>query len=137
MNQWILWAVLALGTWGFWGLFPKLAVKYISPTSALFYEALGAVVCGVVIALLAGGKPEYSSRGALFAFLTGVTAILGGWFYLYAARSANISTVVVITALYPLITVILAWTVLGEAITQRQLLAMILALGAVSLLATE
>jgi transporter family protein len=137
MNQWILYTVLALVSWGIWGLFPKLSLQYLSPNSAIFYEALGAAVCGISIAILAGGKPEFSPRGSLFAFVTGATAILGAWFYLYAARNTNISTVAVVTAMYPVITVVLAWAVLGESMTHRQLLAMLLALGAIVLVATE
>ena len=137
MKSWVAWALLALVTWGFWGLFPKLAVKYISPTSALFYEAVGAGVCGAVLALCFGGKPELNFHGALFGVLTGVTVVVGGWFYLFAAKEANTSSVVVLTAMYPIVTIALAALILKEQITGRQIVAMLLALCAVALLVTE
>jgi transporter family protein len=138
MQSWLIWALLAMLTWGFWGLLPKLAVKFSDPTSALFFEAIGAGICGVTLALIFGGKPEFNPKGALFAGLTGMTAILGGWFYLYAARSAiTISSVVLLTALYPIVTVMLAVVFLKEPMTTKQIIALILALLAVILLATE
>ena len=36
MKDWFLPAVFIPLVWGFWGLFPKLAVRYISPTSAMY-----------------------------------------------------------------------------------------------------
>jgi transporter family protein len=137
MNNWVGWSLLALVTWGFWGLFPKLATKYTDPNSAIFYEALGAAFCGILLSLYFGGKPEVNFKGCLFGGLTGAAAMLGGWFYLYAARSTNISSVVVLTALYPVVTIILAALTLKEPISVRQIIALILAFAAITLLATE
>jgi len=137
MNNWITWSLLALLTWGLWGLLPKFAVKYIDPNSAIFYEALGCALCGIILSLFFGGKPDADLRGSLFAGLTGVVGILGAWFYLYAARSTNISSVVVLTALYPVVTIVLAVFMLKEPLSLRQVVALMLALVAISLLATE
>jgi transporter family protein len=137
MPSWIVWSLLALVTWGLWGFFPKLAVNYISPKDALIYDALGTGISGVLIALCIGGRPAPSLAGATFAALTGLTAILGGLFYLYAAREANISVVVVLTALYPIVTVLLAAIFLKESLTQRQILSLLLALAAIIVMATD
>ena len=49
MKSWFLPAIFIPIVWGFWGLLPKLAVKYISPTHAMVYQTGGAVVFGIVL----------------------------------------------------------------------------------------
>jgi transporter family protein len=137
MNNWLVCSILALVTWGFWGLFPKLAVTYTNPTTALFYEAVGSMICGFGLALYFGGIPEASFKGAFFGIMTGMVALLGAWFYLNASRNANISLVVVITALYPVVTVLLAVIFLKEPFGLKQSIALVLSLIAIALLATD
>jgi len=52
MNDWVIFAILALLVWGFWGFFPKLATNYISPKSVLVYEVIGAIIVGVAVLFL-------------------------------------------------------------------------------------
>src|ERR1035438_9093374 len=77
MKSWIPWSLLALLSWGFWGLFPKLATNYISPRSAILYESLGAALAGLVALLSIGAPREANSRGVLFGVLTGLCAFTG------------------------------------------------------------
>ena len=135
MNSWFLWTMLALVTFGFWGFFPKLAVNYISPQSALIYQVLGGLFVGLVGLSLVGFKPDTHPMGILFAVLTGITGVLGTLFYYSAAARGQISIVVSITALYPLITILLASVFLHETLTLKQISGLCLAIGAIVLLA--
>lgn len=100
------------------------------------FEALGAAFCGFAIFLLSNEKLQFESTGVMFAVATGITAILGGWFYLRAASMASISVVVVVTAFYPVVSVFLAVLFLGENLNSREILAVALGLAAILVNAT-
>jgi transporter family protein len=134
MENWLLTALISLVIYGFWGFFPKLAVSYINPQSALVYEIAGAAAVGLLVLSLIQFQPETHPKGILFAVLTGVAGMVGTFFYFAAARSGKIAVVVSITALYPLFTILYAALFLREPITLKQFAGMILALIAIVLL---
>ncbi len=135
-GNWLLPALLALVIYGFWGFFPKIAVNYISPQSALVYEVAGAMLVGLVVLFLIDFTPESHPKGILFAMLTGIAGMTGTLFFFAAAQKGKISVVVSLTAIYPLITVLLAILFLKEPLTIKQLCGMAMAIGAILLLAT-
>ena len=135
MDGWLWSALAALMLYGLWGIFPKIAVSYISPQSALLYQIGGAMLVGIVALAQPGFRLESHPRGILFAVLTGIAGMTGTLFYLHAARHGKISVVVTLTALYPLLTILLATLVLKEPLTVKQLCGMGLALVAIVLVA--
>ncbi len=134
MENWLLPASAALIVYGLWGFFPKLAVTYINPASALIYEVAGAMLVGLISLWWVGFQPESHPKGILFAMLTGVTGMLGTLFFFAAASRGKISVVVSMTALYPLITIMLAAIFLREPITAKHALGMLCAVTAIVLL---
>lgn len=136
MENWLVTALISLIIYGFWGFFPKLAVNYISPTSAVVYEVAGALVVGLLCLAMTGFQPASHPKGVLFAVLTGIAGMLGTLFYFMAASRGKIAVVVSITALYPLITILLAALFLREPLSVKQLLGMCFALLAIILLST-
>ena len=136
MESWFIWTVLAMITFGFWGFFPKLAVNYISPQSALIYQVLGGMVVGLIALVTAGFKPEIQPMGMLYAFLTGITGVLGTLFYYAATSRGQLTIVVSLTALYPLITILLAFIFLHETISLKQTVRLFFALTAIILLSS-
>ena len=136
MNSWVIFAILAMIVWGFWGFFPKLATNYISPKSVLVYEVIGAIIVGMAVLFLVNFKPEVNAKGITFAILTGIAGTLGALFFIFAVSRGETSVVVTTTALYPLITIILAFLILKEPITMKQGIGMIFAFAAMMLLST-
>jgi bacterial/archaeal transporter family protein len=134
MENWLIPAVTALFIYGLWGFFPKLAVTYINPLSAMIYQIAGAMLVGAIGLSLLGFRPDAHPKGILFAVLTGMAGVLGTLFYFIAASRGKISVVVSLTALYPLITILLAAVFLREAITVTQIFGMIFAVIAIVLL---
>jgi transporter family protein len=130
-------ALLALVCWGFWGFFPKLAGKHIpDPFSGVVLQYVGSVACLVAYGAARGSLiPSFNLRGALWAGLAGVAATAGMGFYYRAAARAPVSQVAVTTALYPIVSVALAFAFLGERLTPRQWVGAGFALVAVALLA--
>ncbi|MBU4260342.1 MAG: EamA family transporter [Proteobacteria bacterium] len=136
MDNWLLSALLAMIIYGFWGFFPKIAVSYISPQSALVFEVAGAILVGLVILFLIKFNLQFHPKGILFAVLTGIAGMTGTLFFFAAVQKGKISIVVGLTALYPLITVMLAVIFLREPLTFKQIIGLILACGAILLLST-
>jgi transporter family protein len=135
MDSWFIWTILAMVTFGAWGFFPKLAVNYISPQSALIYQVIGGLLVGIVGLAMINFKPETHPMGILYAFLTGITGVLGTLFYYAAASRGQISIVVSLTALYPLITIMLAIIFLHETLMLKQVIGLGFAVAAIVLLA--
>jgi len=133
MNDWFIFAILALLTWGLWGFFPKLATNYINPKSSLIYMALGTVIVGIIVLFLVGFKPEIHTKGITFAILAGIAGGLGALFFLFAVSRGKLSVVVTTSALYPLVTIILASIILKEPITLKQGIGILFALVAMIL----
>ena len=134
MRPWLIYALISLVLYGFWGFFPKLAVRDVDPMSALLYEIIGACFIGLIVLISIGTDLQFTRAGFWFAFLTGVSGMVGTLFFFKAAKYGPISVVVSLTALYPLIAIILAVIFLKEPITLRQFFGMGLALIAIFLM---
>src|SRR5690348_716485 len=106
MTQWLPAALLALFSFGLWGLFSKLTLAYIDAKSALVFQTAGVLIVGVIILSMLNFKPETDIKGLGFGLLTGLAYGVGCLFYLMAADKGKIVTVVTLTALYPLVTII-------------------------------
>ncbi len=132
-EKWMIYALLSLVIYGFWGFFPKLAVEHIRPLSALVYEVAGAILVGLCCLVAVGFKPDTHPKGIIFAMLTGIAGMLGTLFFFAAAGKGKISVVVSMTALYPLITILLAALILKEPITVKQVFGMLFAMLAIFL----
>lgn len=134
MKPWIIWSILALLSWGFFGFFPKLSVRYMRPESAIIFEALGGLVVALIALYKVDFRPEIHPQGILYAALTGFVGVMGALFYMQAATTKNVSVVAAITAVYPIITIALAMLLLRESLTWRQIAGMALALIAIWLI---
>lgn len=135
MDSSFFWTLLAMLTFGAWGFFPKLAVNYINPQSALIYQVIGGLLVGIVGLAMLNFKPETHPMGIVYALLTGITGVLGTFFYYAAASRGQISVVVSLTALYPLFTILLAVIFLHETLVLKQVIGLCFAVAAIVMLA--
>jgi transporter family protein len=134
MKGWLANSIVALFCFGLWAFFPKISVKYMSAKSALLYEVLGGVAVGVVVFCTLGTRAQWSLKGALPAFLTGIAGYVGFLFFLYAVEVGKVTIVSAVTAVYPVIAIILARIFLDEHIHTVHYIGIVLALIAVVLL---
>lgn len=134
MTTWLPAALFALFNFGLWGLFTKLTINHIDSRSALVYQTMGVLIIGCLTYTLLGFKTAVNLKGVSFGLLTGITYGLGCLFYFIAADKGKIETVVTLTALYPLITIILSYILFREAISLKQCIGIVLALFAIFLL---
>lgn len=135
MHDWILSAVCALLLWGIAAFMPKLAVSDIGPHNLLFFQIIGTALMAVPLFTYLGPKGAAFSGGSLFGILTGMATIGGSLFYLIAINKGKVSAVIGITALYPVVTILLAFLVLREPMTLKQICGMMMSLGAILLIA--
>ena len=131
MTQWLPSALLALLSFGLWGFFTKLAIVYIDSKSALVYQTAGVLVIGLITLMFIDFKPASHLKGLGFGLLTGIAYGIGCLFYFIAADKGKLITVVTLTALYPLVTILLSFILLREGINIKQCAGIMLALLAI------
>lgn len=134
MTQWLPAALVALFSFGLWGFFTKLAITHIDSKSALIYQTAGVLLVGLFTLHLMHFKPATDLKGVGFGLLTGLAYGVGCLFYFIAADKGKIITVVTLTALYPLVTILLSYLLLREAVSFKQCFGIILALVAIYLM---
>jgi bacterial/archaeal transporter family protein len=144
LKPWLLLSLAALLIWGGWGIFANLTAQHLRTYSAIFWEVVGAALVAIVVLVvfLRFTGLETNPRGVTFGMLTGVTYTVGLVFLFFALRSGvseaavgtggRVHTILVITAMYPLVAAVLNYTILNEPLTGRQLLGMGLGVGAIA-----
>jgi len=136
MSEWLPAAVLALFSFGCWGFFSKLAIIYIDAKSALVFQTVGVLMIGIIILSSLHFKPATDIKGLGFGLLTGMAYGIGCLFYLIAADRGKVTTIVTLTALYPLVTIVLSYLFLQETINMKQFIGIIFALIAIILMSS-
>ncbi len=136
MKEWLFPTFGAFVLWGLWSFIPKITTKYISPKSAMLFEVLGGMMVATIVLFSLKFRPDIHPKGVLLAITTGILGYTGALFFLYAASKGPISLVAILSALYPVIALVLAMIFLKEPISIKQGLGVVLALGAMILIAT-
>lgn len=135
MKIWYLYAVLTVLTWGLWGFCSKIAANYTKPKQALLFQTVGIMVFALLVLMLEKFKIEWHPLGFNWAALGGFLAFVGFLTFFAALDQGKASTVVTLSALYPLVTILLSIGFLHERLTMRQGVGIVLALAASMLLA--
>ena len=135
MKTWYIYAVLTVVTWGLWGVFSKLASNYSKPKQALLFQTVGVLAFAIVVLFMERFRFEWSLPGFSWAALGGFFAFVGFLTFFAALDTGNASTVVTLSALYPLVTILLSVSFLHETLTTRQGIGIAVALVASVLLA--
>jgi transporter family protein len=133
---WFWFAAITLIAWGIVGLLQKLSTNYISAESSLIWLVVGFIL---LQPLLYPGKAVlyYSGWNLMWALLSGVLNALGAWALFAAMKSGGKASIICpVTALYPLVVVLLVPFILHESITLLQAAGVLCALTAVVLLST-
>ena len=128
MKSWFVPAILTLIFFGLWGFFPKITTRYIEPKSALVYEVAGGALVGLSVPVWLSFKPQVHPVGTFLGVITGIFGFVGALFFLYAVSRGNASIVVTLSALYPLVVILLSRIFLDEPITLKQGIGIALAL---------
>src|SRR5262245_60283605 len=137
MGAWFYYACVATLCWGVVGLLQKLGTNRVSSRALLVWLIVGFVA---LLPLLwhDGALTGLSWRVVLIGLLGGVANGLGSWALFGALeRGAKASVAVPLTALYPLVTIVLARIFLAETLTFRQWIGIALAVAGGAMLSYE
>ena len=137
MDTWVFYACVATLCWGVVGLLQKLGTNRVSSRSLLVWLVVG--FAAMVPALWRNGDiTGLGWRVLLIGLLGGVANGLGSWALFEALeRGAKASVAVPLTALYPLVTIVLARIFLAETLTFRQWAGIALAVAGGAMLSYE
>ncbi len=121
--------VICIIAWGCWGIAQKLAVKHASPLmmqviSSYVYSIVGPIVFLYMKA--AGKETTWAPYGIAWTLLSCVLAVIGGLSFSMALQRASVNSVVGLTSAYPVLTFLLAATLLGEPVTLRKMLGIVI-----------
>ncbi len=135
VEKWLAYSLASLILWGAWGILVKYVSETLNWRQLYFYSGLATITLVLLIALTASHDVlSVGPRNAVLAVLAGVFGATGYVAMIKALEAGGKASIVVpLTSLYPAVTVILAWLLLGERITPSKATGIILALIAIYL----
>lgn len=132
--NWVGFSLMAMGLWGLWGFLSKVAALQL-PTGAAYLLAITGHLAVVGYLAATGGLViPWQPAGLAAALGAGICMAFGLLYFFKALAGGAASVVVPLTALYPVVTVILSWALLREGFNLQRLAGVALALAAVWLL---
>lgn len=124
-----------ISLWGLWGFFSKLAIQKIN-LQAAFWTSLSLTL--VITAFLFFTNQltpiKKDFQGILIALLAGLFTGLGTILFYIMLGKKPVGLLIAATALYPLVTIILASIFLKESLTLTKIVGLILAIVALFIL---
>ena len=131
----ILCSLLATLLWGAWAIGAQYSADRIGFfNSSLFYVLFSLMTVMTVYSISGFSFPKLTSTPAIIAMGTGIAGGLALICFQAAIKGGEISTVVPITGLYPIIPAIYGIMLLGEDVTPVKIIGILLAIIAAILL---
>ncbi len=131
MQGWYVFVLLAFVLWGLWAFLIKLAGRYFtSGFTLLLYGASYFIVVTLLSLLFFRNEinKDIFNIGLVFIVIASIASGLANLFFYSALSKGNASLVVPLTALYPLITIILSLVILKESLSFYQIIGIVFAL---------
>ena len=116
-------------------MFSKLASNVTKPRQALLFQTVGVLAFATVVLVMEKFRVEWNFAGFSWAALGGFFAFIGFLTFFAALDKGETSTVVTLSALYPVVTILISVAFLHERVTPRQGIGIVIALIASALLA--
>ena len=123
---------------GFAGFY--LCVRQAGDASVFWIATLtrtGGLFITAVVVVIGGKFRDITAAGVRWALLAGCVDSLGTIFFVRASQSGRLDEAVVISSLYPAVTVLLARIVLKEHLTRWRFVGLLAALAAVPMIAAQ
>lgn len=136
LPAWLGYSLLTVLLWGAWGAVSKMASNGVDANTNQIYFTVG--LLPIVLILFRSPRLKEGSSivgGAGWAFITGILGGVGNIAFFYALhKGGKVSIVAPSTALFPVVTVVLAMVFLKERLGNLQKAGLVFALGAIYLL---
>ena len=142
LPMWLFWSLASIVLWGVWGLVSKIASEGVDAyvNQLLYTVGLAPLMVFVGWTVSRRGRGDRAERrklqqGIFWAFLTGILGGVGNLAFFQAlVKGGKASVVAPVTALFPMVTVILALVFLKERLGRVQWVGLGLAFVAIYLL---
>lgn len=135
-EAWFLPALMALCIWGVTVFLPKIILRDMKPLHMIVFGNFFFLGTAIVVLALYGFDLQFTAKGFGLALISGICGALGQIFYLRALKHGPVSYVVLVSALYPVVATLLAFTVLREPLSARQACGVAMGLCAIVMLVT-
>lgn len=137
--KWLMWSLLTIVLWGTWGLVSKIASTGVDAYMNQLLYTVGLAPLMVFVAITVhrerGEKSAKRNVGTFWAFLTGILGGVGNIAFFQAlVHGGKASVVAPVTALFPMVTVLLALMFLKEKLGRTQWIGLALAFAAIYML---
>lgn len=134
MPRWLFWTLLTLVSWGIWAVLFRRIEGQLSEAQCQIISTLGVLP---ILAALGWARNSEAKRstlaGVTLAFGSGILSCLGNIACYQALHHAKASTVVPMTAMSPVVTILLAIPILKERVRPIQWLGIAVSLAAILL----
>lgn len=134
-KPWLPPTLAALCVWGVWAFLPKMALQSLPPHNVIFYEAIGNFIVTIPVLIWLKFKLSTDRTTVSYVAMTSVLTVCAILSYFTALNSGPVAVIATMTAMYPIISLVLARVVLKERVNKRQMLAIFMAMCAILLLA--
>lgn len=121
MPQWLFWTLLTLFSWGVWAVLFRRIEGQLSESQCQIVSTLGVLpVLAILWPSVNMTASGWFTAGSALAFGAGLLSCLGNIACYQAIRHAKASTVVPLTAMSPVVTILLAIPILKEPVNAIQ-----------------
>ena len=126
LAPWLFPSIVAVILWGVSMFTPKLALRSLPPFHLTIYSYSFFMLGSLVLQGFYGFHIDFDPKGVLLALAVGVIGGISQIIYTTSLRNSSMTYSVVITSLYPGVATLLAFFILGETLTLRQVAGIIL-----------
>ncbi|SMF64387.1 EamA family transporter [Pseudobacteriovorax antillogorgiicola] len=134
---WMTWALLSTLLYGLWAFLGKLSSSSLSDKQVFILQFLGSLPVIAYVVVSGGNRIPWDSKDSYLALLFGSCGMLATFFFVKALQKGSASTVTLMTALYPAVTVVLAAIFLKESLNGRQISGIVLGILGIYLLVSS
>jgi drug/metabolite transporter (DMT)-like permease len=137
-SGWLPVILLSVVLWGLAGFLQKLSTNHLSGASSALWFLSAFVPVGLLIVVRRPLPEGIDARTWILALGLGLTLALGNCAVLVAyAKEGKASIITPLVGLYPLVSIPIAILLLGERLSGRETLGILLALGSIGMLSWE
>jgi len=134
MERWFLLGILAIILFGIGSFLGKFASNTDISPRVYFFEAIGTLTVFTTFFLLRKSEILNGFAVNYYAIGMGLCWGIGTILFIFALENSRISIISTLTALYPAVTIILAYIFLAERLETKEIVGVLLAMAAIFLI---
>ncbi len=134
MERWFLLGLLAIILFGIGSFLGKIASNTDISPRVYFFEAIGTLTVFTTFFFIKKSEILSGFTVNYYAIGMGLCWGIGTILFIFAIENSKISIISTLTALYPAVTIILAYLFLAERLDTREIVGVLLAMAAIFLI---